>query len=320
MSFKLQMTDEMTRFIRDSDRLTDADAGRLIRMLLDVADGIPVRGSIPQPLTHTLPIFVGQIERFRASYERSKASALERQRRSRERIAALFGSRGVVDGDESLSRVTAVTPRDMRDTSESASRASRVTSVTPRDMRDTSESASRASRVTAVTPRDMRDHCDERENSNPSSLASSPRSSIPHHTIPDHESTDSTLVAPARERAHTRGRSESESGRVGIDRYEDCHDLSRDPVELAVAFCLEDDPKKARRSYRRQFTRIGEYAFRQELARFWGEVNAGEEPRNRGAAFTARLKTIETFDAEEAGKARQAIAALSRQNQEENTP
>ena len=314
MSFKLQMTDEMTRFIRDSDRLTDADAGRLIRMLLDVADGIPVRGSIPQPLTHTLPIFVGQIERFRASYERSKASALERKRRSRERIAALFGSRGVVDGDGSLSRVTAVTPRDMRDTSESASRASRVTAVTG------VTGASRVTRVTAVTPRDMRDHCDERENSNASSLASSPRSSIPHHTIPDHESTDSTLVAPARERAHTRGRSESESGRVGIDRYEDCHDLSRDPVELAVAFCLEDDPKKARRSYRRQFTRIGEYAFRQELARFWGEVNAGEEPRNRGAAFTARLKTIETFDAEEAGKARQAIAALSWQNQEENTP
>ena len=305
MSFKLQMTDEMTRFIRDSDRLTDADAGRLIRMLLDVADGIPVRGSIPQPLTHTLPIFVGQIERFRASYERSKASALERKRRSRERIAALFGSRGVVDGDVSLSRVTAVTPRAMRDTSESASRASRVTAVTGVTR------ASRVTSVTAVTPRDRRDHCDERENSNASSLASSPRSSIPHHTIPDHESTDSTLDAPARERAHTRGRSESESGRVGIDRYEDCHDLSRDPVELAVAFCLEDDPKKARRSYRRQFTRIGEYAFRQELARFWGEVNAGEEPRNRGAAFTARLKTIESYDAEEASAARKAIDELS---------
>lgn len=300
MSFKLQMTDEMTRFIRDSDRLTDADAGLLIRFLLDAADGIPLRGRIPQPLTHTLPIFIGQIEYFKASYERKKVQALERQRKRRERLDALAVTRD---------------KRDKRDSGDDPSRVTSVTRVTTRDSRD--DDLSRVTSVTRVTTRDNRD---ARESENVADGSLERRHTTPHHTIPDHESTDSTLVAPARERAHTRGRSESESGRVGIDRYEDCHDLSRDPVELAVAFCLEDDPKKARRSYRRQFTRIGEYAFRQELARFWGEVNAGEEPRNRGAAFTARLKTIETFDAEEAGKARQAIAALSRQNQEENTP
>lgn len=100
MAFKLQLTDEMISFFRSS-AVEDADAGRLIRLLIDVADELPLPEIVPQPLTYTLPIFIGQIETFRRNYnQKSKANA-ERQARFREKQ----------DVPPDMSRVTGVTER-----------------------------------------------------------------------------------------------------------------------------------------------------------------------------------------------------------------
>ena len=71
--------------------------------------------------------------------------------------------------------------------------------------------------------------------------------------------------------------------------------------------------------YVKQLNRIGEDAFRTVLAAFWGEIQSGEEPNNRGAAFTARLKQQRDFDPEDAEAARVAVAALNTPP-EEQTP
>ena len=71
--------------------------------------------------------------------------------------------------------------------------------------------------------------------------------------------------------------------------------------------------------YVKQINRIGEDAFRTVLAAFWGEIQSGEEPNNRGAAFNARLKQQRDFDPEDAEAARVAVAALNTRP-EEQTP
>lgn len=83
MAFKLQLTDEMIRFFRE-ENITDTDAGKLIRLLIDIADEQPIPKNIPQPFTYTLPIFQGQIESFRAKYLQRIAANAQRQRRFRE--------------------------------------------------------------------------------------------------------------------------------------------------------------------------------------------------------------------------------------------
>ena len=84
MAFKLQITDEMVKFFRSSF-LSDSDAGKLIRLLLDKTDGIDSVSDIPQPLTYVLPVFCGQIDRFRQEYERKRDQATERKRRQLDR-------------------------------------------------------------------------------------------------------------------------------------------------------------------------------------------------------------------------------------------
>lgn len=115
MSFKLQITDEMARFFRDRDSLSDADAGKLIRFLLDAAEEIELPERIPQPLTYSLPIFVGQIERFRFQYERKKQMALERQRIRRERLSGSV-TRDTRDTRDERDKRDKRDERDKRDT------------------------------------------------------------------------------------------------------------------------------------------------------------------------------------------------------------
>lgn len=198
MAFKLQLTDEMIRFFR-MPQLSDGDAGRLIRLLIDAAEGQPLSAEVPQHLAFTLPIFLGQIEAFREKYKRKVEGNAERVRRHRS------------------------------------------------------------------------------------------KSKEP----------------------------ESDGRPDGIDSYDHIFDPRNDPVAMAVELCQESRPRMAAAGYARQRARIGDDAFRAVLATFWGEIRAGEEPRNRGAAFSARLKEQADFDPQEAEAARKAVAAL---NAEEQTP
>jgi hypothetical protein len=151
MAFKLQLTDEMIGFFR-TQSLQDVDAGRLIRLLIDASLEMPLPDQIPQPLTHVLQIFLGQIESFRAHYKQKAQNNADRQRRHREDLSSVGDvSRvtGVTERDGrygNVSRVTGVTERDWR-----YSDVSRVTGVTERDRR-----YGDASRVTGVTERDRR--------------------------------------------------------------------------------------------------------------------------------------------------------------------
>lgn len=59
--------------------------------------------------------------------------------------------------------------------------------------------------------------------------------------------------------------------------------------DFAAWFCCEPDNDKAKRRYGAFCKERGSARFRSLLVSFVGEVNAGEEPDNRGAAFTRRV-------------------------------
>jgi hypothetical protein len=56
-----------------------------------------------------------------------------------------------------------------------------------------------------------------------------------------------------------------------------------------VRYCREGDPPFAAHGYKIKIGELGADTFREEAATFIGAVEAGEEPRNRGKAFMARL-------------------------------
>lgn len=60
--------------------------------------------------------------------------------------------------------------------------------------------------------------------------------------------------------------------------------------QFAAWFCEEEGNERATGFYERFIAGNGERAFRRELDKFTGAVASGEEPENRGAAFTAMLK------------------------------
>ena len=61
-------------------------------------------------------------------------------------------------------------------------------------------------------------------------------------------------------------------------------------AQFAAWFCGEEGNERAVGFYERFIAKNGERAFRRELDKFTGAVASGEEPENRGAAFTAMLK------------------------------
>jgi len=64
-------------------------------------------------------------------------------------------------------------------------------------------------------------------------------------------------------------------------------------AQWAATYCDEADPVRATFAFKKAIGRIGPEAFREELAAFVQEIEAGgEEPDNRGAAFMSRLKAI----------------------------
>ena len=95
---------------------------------------------------------------------------------------------------------------------------------------------------------------------------------------------------------------------VGVNSYDDIYDPANNPIDIALTICQEEKPRMAAAGYIRQYQRIGDNAFRVELASYWGELEAGEIPRNRGSALMARLQRIEDYNAEEAAEARRLCA------------
>jgi hypothetical protein len=67
-------------------------------------------------------------------------------------------------------------------------------------------------------------------------------------------------------------------------------DPRANPVNIALSLTGEFDNDRARGFLAKARTVMGEVAFRQELIAFAAEIAAGEEPENRGAALTARLR------------------------------
>lgn len=79
-----------------------------------------------------------------------------------------------------------------------------------------------------------------------------------------------------------------------VDKYTKFDALVTDDllVNFATEFCRDADRTRAIFGYKAVISKIGKEAFKSELIAFFGEVEAGEEPRNRGAAFMARLKRL----------------------------
>ena len=77
-----------------------------------------------------------------------------------------------------------------------------------------------------------------------------------------------------------------------------------DIVRLAAAICGESKSAYTRNTFQARYRVIGDHAFRSEVASFFAELHAGEEPARRGKALTARLTALM-----EATEARKAIAA-----------
>ncbi len=265
MAFKLQLTDEMIRFFR-TPQISDADAGCLIRLLIDAAEERELPATIPQPLTFTLPIFLGQVEAFRENYKRKVEGSAERMRRHREKES---------DDDSEMLRATGVATRNRRNNAQQA-----------------------LQRATGVTERNAHGYA------------------FSYQTRPDQNKPEQTESSS---RPFGRFQEGADGRPVGIESYDQIFDGRNDPVEMALELCQESRPRMAAAGYVKQLHRIGEDAFRTVLAAFWGEIEAGEEPRNRGAAFTARLKEQADFDPLDAEAARVAVAALNTRP-EEQTP
>lgn len=61
--------------------------------------------------------------------------------------------------------------------------------------------------------------------------------------------------------------------------------------ECMAAYCGERRSERTKNTFRKAHRELGDAAFRERAAAFISECEGGEDPENRGAAFTARLKT-----------------------------
>ena len=82
------------------------------------------------------------------------------------------------------------------------------------------------------------------------------------------------------------GRNATGGGPVETVRTCPAQDL---PEKLAI-YCNEWKNQQALNAYRKSIREHGDKPFREEACAFIAEVEAGEEPASRGAAFTARLR------------------------------
>ena len=263
MAFKLQLTDEMIRFFR-SPTLADADAGCLIRLLIDIADGNGIPDKIPQPLTYVIPIFSGQIESFRESYERKlKLNADRVNQYRRKDVSRITSVTGIT---EHYTALQALQPLQSITDTRNACNACHSLNQTNTDQTRPDQSKSIQNKPNGNDPTERTDG------------------------IPD-----------------------------GINSYDDIFNSAFNPVDMAIMVCNESNPRIAAAGYIKQIKRIGDQAFRVELAAFWGELSAGEEPDHRGRAFSSRLKAVGDYDEAEAEAARRACADLNSGDAEGNT-
>lgn len=87
----------------------------------------------------------------------------------------------------------------------------------------------------------------------------------------------------------TIGRTE-EGGSSG-DKYSEIFSIpERKLADWASTFCGDKNRKRGAAGFQNRLKEIGPDAFRSILAAFVGEVEAGEEPDNRGSALQARMK------------------------------
>ena len=79
----------------------------------------------------------------------------------------------------------------------------------------------------------------------------------------------------------------------GQDRYERIAALGHGELaDFAANFCGEAGKPQTIAKFKSIMNIIGPEAFRSELTSFCGDIDAGEEPRNRGAALTSRLNKL----------------------------
>jgi len=65
-----------------------------------------------------------------------------------------------------------------------------------------------------------------------------------------------------------------------------------EPCRLAAKICREEHQPKTLNTFKKRLREIGDKAFRDGLHIFLSEIEAGEEPVNRGAALNRRLSKI----------------------------
>ncbi len=70
------------------------------------------------------------------------------------------------------------------------------------------------------------------------------------------------------------------------------HDGNQNPVEIMLQFVGESDNDQTRGFLAHVRGKAGETSFRQECEAFVAEIAAGEEPKHRGRALTARLTKL----------------------------
>lgn len=77
------------------------------------------------------------------------------------------------------------------------------------------------------------------------------------------------------------------------DTKEEIAGLSHEALpQWAANYCQEADPDQAVFAHKKAIKTIGPEAFRSELDSFVAEVEAGEEPKNRGATFNSRVQSL----------------------------
>lgn len=78
---------------------------------------------------------------------------------------------------------------------------------------------------------------------------------------------------------------------VKVKSYTDIADTRNDVVDVASAITGDRTPM-GRGYWKKAIEIIGQEQFRAQLMTLWGEIEAGEKPKNPAAVLTGRLKTL----------------------------
>lgn len=96
---------------------------------------------------------------------------------------------------------------------------------------------------------------------------------------------DEMLIDPTKGVAGEPGRP------LKVTGYADINDTRNDLVDVASAV-TGDRSDMGRGYWRKALEKIGPEQFRAQLVTLWGEMNAGEKPKNPASALTAKIKKL----------------------------